>query len=213
MQILVACEESQAVTKELRLLGHEAFSCDLQECSGGHPEWHFKQDVFEVFNSKAWDMVIAFPPCTHLSVSGAMHFEKKRYDGRQREGLEFFAKILNLKCDKLAVENPVGIISGKYVKKHYPELCKKYGLPIKATQIIQPYEYGDEAQKTTCLWLKGLPKLMPTKIVGKGEFITLPTGKKMPKWYDDNKSAKNRSKTFPGIAQAMATQWAGTIKR
>lgn len=209
MKVLVACEESQAVTIELRKLGHEAYSCDLQECSGGHPEWHYQEDVFSVFNRGGWDMVIAFPPCTHLSTSGAKHFEKKRADGRQREGIEFFCKILNLNCDKLVVENPVNIISGDYIKEHFPDLCDEYSLPIKPTQRIQPYEYGDEAQKTTCLWIKGLPELVPTNVVGKGEFVTTPSGKKLPKWYSNNKSGKARSKTFPGIAKAMAQQWGG----
>lgn len=209
MRVLVACEESQAVTIELRRLGHEAYSCDLQECSGGHPEWHYREDVFSVFNDSKWDMVIAFPPCTHLSTSGAKHFEKKRQDGRQREGIIFFCEILNLKCEKLVVENPVNIISGEYIKQHFPDLCERYSLPIKPTQRIQPYEYGDEAQKTTCLWIKGLPNLAPTNVVGKGEFITTPSGKRLPKWYSDNKSGKNRSKTFLGIAKAMAEQWAG----
>lgn len=156
-------------------------------------------------------MVIAFPPCTHLSTSGAKHFEKKRLDGRQREGIEFFCKILNLDCDKLVVENPVNIMSGEYVKKHFPDLCEEYGLPVKPTQRIQPYEYGDEAQKTTCLWIKGLSELVPTDIVGKGEFVTTPSGKKLPKWYSNNKSGKARSKTFPGIAKAMAEQWGGWL--
>lgn len=211
MRVLVACEESQAVTIELRNMGHEAYSCDIQECSGGHPEWHYQEDVFKVFDAGGWDMVIAFPPCTHLSTSGAKHFEKKRLDGRQREGIEFFCKILNLDCEKLVVENPVNIISGDYIREHFPDLCEQYGLPVKPTQRIQPWEYGDEAQKTTCLWIKGLPELTPTNIVGKGEFVTTPSGKKLPKWYSNNKSGKARSKTFPGIAKAMAEQWGGWL--
>lgn len=212
MRILVACEESQSVTKEFRLLGHEAYSCDIQECSGGHPEWHFRTDVFELIN-ESWDMIIAFPPCTHLAVSGARHFDKKRLDGRQREGIEFFAKILNAPCDKIAVENPVGIISGDYITKWFPDLAIKYDLPRKPSQIIQPWMFGDEAQKSTCLWLKGLPLLNPTSIVGKGEFYTTPSGKRLPTWYNTPvcdpgaNRQKMRSKTFPGIAKAMATQW------
>lgn len=207
MRVLLACEESQAVCKEFRDLGHEAFSCDLMECSGGNPEWHMQRDVLEVIN-EGWDMIIAFPPCTHLSVSGAKHFEKKRADGRQRDAIEFFMKIMKSNCERIAIENPVGIISGKYIKKHFPDLCEKYGLPIKPTQIIQPYQFGDEAQKTTCLWLKNIPELIPTDIVGKGEFWVSPDGKKrMPKWFSDNKSGKIRSKTFLGIAKAMASQW------
>ena len=207
MRILVACEESQSVVKLLRTYGHEAYSCDIQDCSGSYPNWHLKIDLKEALKLK-WDMIIAFPPCTHLATSGARHFEKKREDGRQAEGIKFFAMILNHSCPKIAIENPVGIISGKYIKKHFPDLSEKYGLPIKPSQIIQPWQFGDEAQKTTCLWLKGLPLLKPTKIVGKGDFWVSPNGKKrMPKWFSDNKCSKIRSKTFPGIAEAMAKQW------
>jgi len=219
MRILLACEESQAVTKEMRAKGHEAYSCDLLECSGGHPEWHLNQDVTEVLKEK-WDMIIAFPPCTHLAVSGAAHFEKKREDGRQLEGINFFMQFVNADCAKIAIENPVGIISGAYIPKHFPEEAAKFDLPRKSTQIIQPWQFGDSFQKSTCLWLKGLPKLTPTKIVDKGEFkewIDPKTGKtkRQPLWFfnalkDAKTSAersKIRSKTFPGIAKAMAEQW------
>jgi hypothetical protein len=206
MKILVACEESQAVTKELRELGYEAYSADIQECSGGHPEWHIQGDVLPLLKQK-WDMIISFPPCTHLSVSGARHFEKKRADGRQREAIEFFMQFINADCERIAVENPVNIIGGDYIAQHFPDLMEKYNFP-KSTQRIQPYEYGDEAQKTTCLWLKGLPNLVPTNIVGKGEMITFSSGKTMPKWYSESAGkAKIRSKTFKGIAKAMAYQW------
>lgn len=205
MKVLIGCEESQAVCIEFRKLGHEAYSCDLEPCSGGHPEWHLQQDITELLNQQ-WDMIIAFPPCTHLSVSGAKHFYKKRKDGRQREAIEFFMKFINADCDKIAVENPVGIISGKYIIEHFPDLAEKYNFPLKSTQRIQPYEHGDEAQKTTCLWLKGLPMIIPTNIVGKGEMHTTPSGKTLPKWYS-NCGQKKRSKTFPGIAKAMAEQW------
>lgn len=212
MKVLVACEESQAVTIELRKLGHEAYSCDIQECSGGHPEWHLMQDVTELLKNK-WDMIIAFPPCTHLSVSGARHFDKKREDGRQREAIEFFMQFINADCEKIAVENPVNIISGDYIKKHFPDLIDKYKLPLKSTQRIQriqPYYFGDEFQKTTCLWLKGLPKLIATDIVGKGEMVTFASGKRMAKWFAESAGkGKVRSKTFPGIAKAMAEQWGG----
>lgn len=215
MKILVACEESQAVCKEFRALGHEAYSCDLQDCSGGHPEWHLKEDVFKVLESELWDMVIAFPPCTHLSLSGAKHFAKKRESGVQRDGIEFFAKMLNIDCPKLAIENPMNIMGGgKYLIEHFPDLCELYDIPSKYTQTIQPYEYGDSAQKTTRLWLKGLPELIPTTPEGeqdKGEFVTTPSGKKLPKWYSDDKKGKNRSKTFQGIAKAMADQWGGVV--
>ena len=203
MKILVACEESQAVTKELRKLGHQAFSCDILSCSGGHPEWHIQGDVIEQLD-KGWDMLIAFPPCTHLAVSGARHFAKKIADGRQQQGIDFFMKMVNAPIPKKAIENPIGIMSTKYRKPN---------------QIIQPWEYGDKAQKSTCLWLEGLPNLIPTNIVEKGEFVEFVSKKgvkkRQPKWYFDAlKKAKTpqerstlRSKTFPGIAKAMATQW------
>ena len=203
MKILVACEESQAVTKELKKLGHQAFSCDILSCSGGHPEWHIQGDVIEQLD-KGWDMLIAFPPCTHLAVSGARHFAKKIADGRQQQGIDFFMKMVNAPIPKKAIENPIGIMSTKYRKPN---------------QIIQPWEYGDKAQKSTCLWLEGLPNLIPTNIVEKGEFVEFVSKKgvkkRQPKWYFDAlKKAKTpqerstlRSKTFPGIAKAMATQW------
>ena len=191
MKILVACEESQAVTIEFRKLGHEAYSCDIIECSGGHPEWHIMKDVREVLKEQ-WDMILAFPPCTHLAVSGAAHFAKKIADGRQQEGIDFFNLFTNLDVQRVCIENPIGIMSKLY---------------RKPDQIIQPWMFGDKAQKSTCLWLKGLPLLTPTDIVDKGEFYISPQGKKLPKWYSDNKSAKVRSKTFQGIANAMAAQW------
>ena len=209
MKILVACEESQAVTKELRKLGHQAFSCDLLPCSGGHPEWHFKQDVFEVIK-QGWDMMIAHPPCTFLAVSGARWLYNK--DGsknierwqNQAEALDFVQKLMDAPINKIAIENPISVISSNI---------------RKPDQIIQPYMFGDKAQKSTCLWLKNLPKLEPTDIVEKGEFIEFISKKgvkkKQPKWYFDAlKEAKTpeerrtlRSKTFKGIAEAMATQW------
>lgn len=230
MKILVACEESQAVTKELRRLGHEAYSCDIIGCSGGHPEWHIRWDALALINGHCrfmtedgslhrirgkWDMLLAFPPCTHLAVSGAAWFEKKREDGRQREGIEFFCQFLRAECDRIAVENPVGIISGDYIRKWFPDLAEKYGLPWAASQKIHPWQFGDSFEKTTCLWTKGLPDLVPTDIVDRGEFITHKSGKVKPKWFADAFSlppaerAKVRSKTFPGIAKAMAEQWAG----
>lgn len=155
MRVLVACEESQAVTKELRRLGHEAYSCDVQESSGGHPEWHLQQDVIPLL-AEPWDMIIAFPPCTDLAVSGARHFAKKRADGRQQRSIEFFMRFANVDCPKVAIENPIGIMSSHY---------------RKPDQIIQPYQFGDHARKSTCLWLKGLPKLIPTNIVDPGEIV------------------------------------------
>lgn len=207
MKVLVACEESQAVTIELRKLGHEAFSCDILPCSGGHPEWHLQKDVTELLKQK-WDMIIAFPPCTHLAVSGARHFEGKRADGRQREAIEFFMKFLNADCEKIVVENPVGIISGDYIKKYFPDLCEKYNLPIKPTQIIEPWMFGDSVTKKTCLWIKGLNPLEPTDIVDKGKIVTFKSGKRMHEFFANSYGDSNkRSKTFPGIAKAIATQW------
>ncbi len=203
MKILVACEESQAVTKHLRKLGHQAFSCDILDCSGGHPEWHLKDDVFKVIQ-KDWDMMIAFPPCTHLATSGARHFAKKIADGRQQQGIDFFMALINAPIERIAVENPIGIMSTKY---------------RKPDQIIQPWQFGDKAQKSTCLWLKNLPKLVPTDVVDKGEFFEFTSKKgvkkKMAMWYykalleakTPEQRSTLRSKTFEGIAHAMATQW------
>ena len=228
MRVLVACEESQAVCTAFREKGHEAYSCDIIECSGGHPEWHIQGDVLPLLNGRCefktmdgqthkvegkWDMIITFPPCTHLAVSGAAWFEKKRADGRQREGIDFFCKFLEADCDRIAIENPVGIISGDYIPKWFPDLAEKYCLPQKPSQTIHPWQFGDSYEKTTCLWLKGLPSLIPTNIVDRGEFIRHKSGKVKPKWFADafklppDERARVRSKTFPGIAQAMADQW------
>ena len=229
MKVLIACEESQAVCTAFREKGHEAFSCDIIECSGGHPEWHIMQDVLPLMNGNCefkttdgalhniegnWDMIIAFPPCTDLAVSGARHFEQKRSDGRQKESIEFFCQFLKADCDKVAVENPIGIISGDYIPKWFPDLAEQYGLPIKPAQIIQPYEYGHPAKKSTCLWLKGLKPLKPTKIVEpdlvkytckSGKEVTF--SRHMVQGFKSDERAKARSKTFPGIAKAMAEQW------
>lgn len=215
MKVLVACEESQTVTIAFRERGHEAYSCDIQPCSGGHPEWHFQQDVLPLLNQD-WDLMIAHPPCTYLAVSGAAWFDSPLYPNRrkdQKDSIEFFMKLAYAPIDKIAIENPVGIMS-----THWRQ----------PTQIIQPWMFGDEAQKTTCLWLKNIPKLRyghevqmalgeitppQTKITGKGEFITHASGKTKPKWFADALSLpkeerqKARSKTFQGIANAMAEQW------
>jgi hypothetical protein len=204
-RILIACEESQAVTIEFRKLGFEAFSCDLLPCSGGHPEWHIQKDVFEVIgDGSKWDMMIAFPPCTDLAVSGARHFERKIADGSQQKSIDFFMRLANCNIPKIAIENPIGIMSGKW---------------RKPDQIIQPWQFGDKAQKSTCLWLKNLPKLDPTDIVEKGEFFEFTSKKgekkRMPMWYykalleakTPEQRRTLRSKTFKGIAVAMATQW------
>ena len=236
MKVLVACEESQAVCKAFRAKGHEAYSCDVQECSGGHPEWHIMQDVVPLLNGRCifkttdgiehsidgkWDLIIAFPPCTHLAVSGAAHFEKKRADGRQKEGIEFFCQFLNADCEKVVIENPIGIISGDYIPKHFPELAEKYELPKKPTQIIHPWMFGDNFSKSTCLWVKGVEPLIPEIIeqpeLEWKEWVDKKTGKKkrQPKWFFDalvnaktpEERSQIRSKTFPGIARAMAEQW------
>ena len=184
MSILIACEESQIVTIEFRRLGIEAFSCDIQECSGGHPEWHLQQDVISTIKKK-WDMIIAFPPCTHLAVSGAKWFEEKRKDGRQQQGIKFFMKFANCNCKRISIENPIGIMSTIYRKPN---------------QIIQPWQFGHGETKATCLWLKNLPLLRLTNIVeGRGNRIhKMPPSKDRPKL---------RSKTYLGIAKAMAEQW------
>jgi hypothetical protein len=230
LNILVACEESQAITRELRSLGHIAFSCDLLKCSGGHPEWHFNMDVFKVIKNKGgmlqngrekkvyqWDIMIAHPPCTYLAVSGAQWYyhpedkdlpiEKRRphpkYPNRAKdreEAIKFFIKLSKAPIEKIAIENPIGVISSRW---------------RKPDQVVQPFMFGDEARKTTCLWLKNLPLLTPTKVVGEGERIHFKSGKSQPKWYSDAfvkaKSHEERrtlrSKTFPGMARAMAEQW------
>lgn len=148
MKVLIACEESQAVCIEFRKLGIEAHSNDIQECSGGYPEWHLQMDVFEAIELIKPGMMIAFPPCTHLAVSGAKHFEQKRKDGRQKEGIDFFLSLTKTKIDSWCIENPVGIMSSIY---------------RKPDQIIQPYYFGDKSKKTTCLWLHNLPLLIHTK--------------------------------------------------
>ena len=184
MKILVACEESQAVTIEFRKLGHEAYSCDLQECSGGYPEWHIKGDAVEVLNSQQWDLVIAFPPCTDLAVSGARWFPEKIANGSQQKSIELFMAFANYK-GKIAIENPIGIMSKKY---------------RKPDQIIQPWQFGHGETKSTCLWLNGLPLLKPTNVVSGRE-------QKMWKMPPSADRGKLRSKTYSGIAEAMANQW------
>lgn len=234
MNVLIACEESQEVCKAFRTKGHEAYSCDLQECSGGHLEWHIKGDALAVINGRCtfqtmdgaeheidgtWDLLIAHPPCTHLAVSGARHFEKKRDDGRQREAIEFFCMFLTADCPRIVIENPVCIISGDYIPEHFPDLAEKYGLPRKPSQIIQPYQFGHKARKTTCLWFVGdVAPLVPTDIVDPGSIVgkgfsvgaSLDCARdengKIISW-NDPRTAIIRSKTFPGIAKAMAEQW------
>jgi hypothetical protein len=189
MKVLIACEYSGLVRDAFIGGGHEAMSCDLLPTESPGP--HYEGSVFDVLDYP-WDMMIAFPPCTHLAVSGAKHFEAKRMDGRQYAGASFFMRLAQANIPRIAIENPIGIMSRLW---------------RKPDQIIQPWQFGDSFQKTTCLWLKRLEPLQPTEIVDKGEFYVSPTGKRLPKWYSDNKSGKVRSATFPGIAQAMADQW------
>ena len=208
-KILVACEESQAVTKELRALGLEAFSCDILECSGGHPEWHLQQDVTELLKQK-WDMIIAFPPCTYLTVTGNRWFNIQRYGEKaikrhqdRAEAIDFFMMFANADCERIAIENPVGVMSSEWRKPN---------------QIINPFQFGDAFEKKTCLWLKGLPNLVSTNIVEPPKRTEFKSGKTMPAWYAEAwklpkaERAKLRSKTFPGIAKAMAEQWGQLVK-
>lgn len=212
MKILVACEESQAVTKELRRLGHEAYSCDIQECSGGHPEWHIMGDCLPLLNGRctfkdmlggvhridgAWDMLIAHPPCTELCSSGQRWYAEGRKNYRlQREAIAFFYRFVMADCERIAIENPVGVMSSAY---------------RKPDQIINPFEYGHPEQKKTCLWLKGLPLLKETNNVY-DYMMTLPLKERTRIWQMGSGHGKERSKTYPGIAKAMAEQWAGQNK-
>lgn len=218
MKVLVACEESQRVCTEFRRLGHDAYSCDVQECSGGHPEWHVVEDARRMLEHNInimtmdgkvhfidkWDLLIAHPPCTYLSNAGARHLWKGHVLNQERyaKGLDaknFFLKFLNADCPKICVENPVP--------------SRVYELP-KYTQTIQPYEYGHPYSKRTCLWLKNLPPLQPTEIV-EPVGTWCPSGSYSHKHSIQHKGlftkdrAKNRSKTFSGIAKAMAEQWGG----
>ena len=196
---LIACEESQAVTKEMRALGIEAYSCDIEPPSGGHPEWHIQGDVTPLLGQE-WDMIIAFPPCTYLTNAGAKHYygkKAKNVEERKRKGYaarDFFMLFIDAPCEKIAVENP------------YP--LKMFGLPTP-TQIIQPFEYGHPVRKRTCLWLKGLPLLIPTDIKSERQSTKIAGN-----WFNKGgkERQKNRSKTFPGIAKAMAEQWGLLVK-
>ena len=200
MKVLIACEESQEVCKAFRERGHEAYSCDLQDCSGGHPEWHIMGDVLPLLNGNCsfitkggqwvnidgrWDLIIAHPPCTHLASSGARWFREKQMDYRQQKSCVLFMQMMLANADRVAVENPVGIMSRCY---------------RRPDQIIQPWQFGHGETKATCLWLKNLPELVPTEIVeGREQRVW-----RMPPSAD---RAKERSKTYPGIAKAMAEQW------
>ena len=218
MRVLVACEESQAVCKAFREKGHEAYSCDIIECSGGHPEWHIQGDVLPLINGASddfycridfhtqngdwhelpwkWDLIIAHPPCTHLAVSGARWFTQGyKPIELQYEARDFFMNFANANCDKIAIENPVGRMSTYW---------------RKPDQIINPWQFGHTTNKKTCLWLKGLPLLQPTDIIPPeqrtNEIWQSEFGGKKVAWGTDE-CRKMRSKTFPGIAKAMAEQW------
>lgn len=220
MKILVACEESQAVTIELRKRGHEAYSCDIIECSGGHPEWHIDADVLPLLDgncsfytqngehhvvAQKWDMIIAFPPCTYLTVTGNRWFNIEKYGEKaiqrhkdREAAIEFFMAIANADCDRIAIENPIGVMSTTWRKPN---------------QVIQPYEYGHPCRKATCLWLKNLPLLQPTNIVEpeiyyyKAKNGRIKSDSRWRSEFTVAERAKQRSKTFSGIAKAMAEQW------
>ena len=231
MKVLVACEESQAVTKEMRTLGVEAYSCDIIDCSGGHPEWHIKGDALKLLNPSRtfegelpgiefftmdgelrsfvgkWDMIIAFPPCTYLTNTGNPYLNVEKYGEKaiqryknREEAFEFFMAFANADCDKIAIENPIG-----YANTHYR----------KPNQIIQPWQFGHPFTKATCLWLKGLPNLIPS-VVEKPAYCksyawdTMVDERGKTISWNSDLSKKLRSKTFPGVARAMAMQWCGT---
>ena len=218
MNVLIACEESQVVCTAFRKRGYNAFSCDIMLPSGNHPEWHILGDVLPILNGgdfstmdgkqhniPKWDLIIAHPPCTFLTVTGNRWFNVERYGDKaiqrqkdREEAIEFFMQFANAKCERIAIENPIGCMSTMYKKPN---------------QIIQPYMFGDPARKATCLWLKGLPKLTPTDIV-EPIIIHYQNGKATDSpWHMETmklppkERAKARSKTFPGIAKAMAEQW------
>lgn len=196
--ILVACEVSQRVTQAFRDLGYPAISCDILPTEGEHPYWHYRGPVENLLDMP-WHAIIAFPPCTHLSLSGADKWKEKQADGRQQEAFKFFKLFAEHPCHYTAVENPVG-----WINSHYR----------KPDQIIQPYWFGDSYQKRTCLWLKNLPPLEPTNMVDRGEVRRAKNGKTYTTWFH-NLSKKQRAKirgiTFPGVAKAMAEQWGKII--
>ena len=227
MNVLVACEESQRVCIAFRERGHNAFSCDIEPCSGGHPEWHIMQDVIPLLNGRCsfetmdgiehsidgkWDLIIAHPPCTYLTVAANKLYNIEKYGEKavkrledREKAIEFFMEFVNAECERKAIENPIGVISTRY---------------RKPDQIIQPYQFGHPVRKSTCLWLYNLPKLKPTNIV---DFECIHSNGKSggysgPSWivkdengkilsYKDPRVAKARSKTYEGVAKAMASQW------
>ena len=232
MKVLVACEESQRVCSAFRARGHEAYSCDIIDPSGTHPEWHIKGDVLPILNPppiiltsyppqnapisfktmdgtyhevSRWDLIIAHPPCTYLTVTGNRWFNVEKYGEKaierarlREEAKDFFMAFINADCDRIAVENPIGVMSTSY---------------RKPDQIIQPYWFGDPFEKRTCLWLKGLPKLKPTNMVKPEPRIEYSSGSTLPAWFAEAASlpaaerSRIRSQTFPGFAEAMAEQW------
>lgn len=230
MNVLIACEESQEVCKAFRARGHNAFSCDLQEPSGGHPEWHILGDVMKVINVvddgeleaicfstmdneihviEKWDLLIAHPPCTYLTTTGNRWFNVDLYGDKAKErarlreeAAEFFMRFVDADCDRIAIENPIGYMSSKY---------------RKPDQYIQPFQFGDAFEKKTALWLKNLPLLKHTNVVEPPKRICFDSGKTMPAWYAEawnygpKVRARIRAKTFPGIAAAMADQWGGGL--
>ena len=227
MKVLVACEESQRACSAFRERGHDAFSCDIEPCSGGHPEWHIMQDVIPLLNGQCsfktmdgiehsidgkWDLIIAHPPCTYLTVAANKLYNIEKYGKKavkrledREKAIEFFMAFVNADCERKAIENPIGVISTRY---------------RKPDQIIQPYQFGHHVRKSTCLWLYNLPKLKPTNIV---DFECIHSNGKSggysgPSWivkdengkilsYKDPRVAKARSKTYEGVAKAMASQW------
>ena len=227
MKVLVACEESQEVCKAFRERGHEAYSCDIQDCSGGHPEWHIKGDVAKILNAddhgnncleiwfdtcdgkahfiKQWDLIIAHPPCTYLTLAGNKWFKpeyRDRFPDREQqreEAIAFFMRFVNADCEKIAIENPVCIMASRY---------------RKPDQYIEPYYFGDPEKKKTALWLKGLPQLKPTNIV-EPVIIHCKSGANEPRWHMETmklpkeERSRARSRTFSGIAKAMGEQWGG----
>ena len=226
MKVLIACEESQRITIEMRKMGNECYSCDIDEPSGGHPEWHIHQDVLPLLDGNCefitmdgmshkiegeWDLIIAHPPCTYLTVSGNRWFNIEKYGDKalerirlREEAYNFFMKFANAKCARIAIENPIG-----YMNTHYR----------KPDQIIQPYQFGDPERKTTCLWLKNLPKLIPTNIVDPNITDSTTGHSGYSSWHMDmqfigkskKERSKMRSKTFLGIAKAIAEQWGNLI--
>lgn len=239
LNVLVACEESQAVCKEFRKLGHNAYSCDLLECSGKHPEWHFKHDVLDIIKKKGgtlqngstyflpegekWDLMIGHPPCTYLAVSGARwyyHPEDKDLPVEQRRPHPRFPTRAKDREDGIKFFLALANAKIEHIAIENPIGIMSHHFR-KPDQIVQPYWFGDSASKATCLWLKNLPPLNKTKVVDSGEKVILSSGKTLPKWYSDALTkAKTpeerrtlRSKTFPGFAKALAKQWSDYLCR